>query len=213
MEPNIVGKLDRPDSRGEPSSADHPPELEGTLILKGDRLSSRVSEALTRVPEILAVSVVQRGNLSLHVTILLQRIGHIVVLRREQSNLRHPRGKATCEVSSTPGVPGVERNLGLHAHDFIASIKDLEGLELSQLAKVRVASDRGRALAGTHCAKHVGSGGSRGAQGLYGFHLDISIVAVTTSTVRLGNCRSATPRGRSGRGPACSAGTGFRHDK
>lgn len=187
MEPNIVSKLDGTNSRREPSSADHSSELEHTLILKGDRLSSRVSEALTRVPEILAVSVVQRGNLSLHVTILLQRIGHIVVLRREQSNLWHPGGKATCEVSSTPGVPGVERNLGLHAHDFIAGIKDLEGLELCESAQVRVTGDRSCALSRPHSTEHVGSGGSRGAQGLYGFHLDISIVAVTTSTVRLGN--------------------------
>ena len=125
------------------------------MIIEGNALRCRIAIALSRVPQVLAIGIVERGDLSLDVTVLLQRIGILVLGWWEHRDLGHPGGEPASEVGSNPGVPGIQRHLGLQAHKLVASVEDLEGLELSDVTQVRVPGGVCNSLTGSHGTEHL----------------------------------------------------------
>jgi len=95
MEANIPSKLDIAAGLLSGSARDEASKLDDALIGLIYRFSSGKSELVATVLKILAIGIIERGNLSLGGTVLLQRKGHIVVLRREQRRVGNPGGKAS----------------------------------------------------------------------------------------------------------------------
>lgn len=95
MEANIPSKLDIAAGLLSGSAGDEASKLDDALIGILYRFSSGKRELIATVLKILAIGIIQRGNLSLGGTVLLQRKSHIVVLRREQGRVGNPGGKAS----------------------------------------------------------------------------------------------------------------------
>ena len=124
---------------------------------------------LSTVLEVLTIRIVGLGDGALSVAVHLDGVRHIGILTGECRNLRHPRGKAPADVGRCPLVPRVERDLGLHAHDFIAGIKKPKVVELLLVDQVTVTGcdqRRGRGTRHPHRAKHLSSRHGISPQGL-----------------------------------------------
>lgn len=90
MEPDIPGELDvTSDSTHGNVVVNNSSELKDALILIGEELRGGQCVLGSRVLKVLTVSVVERGDLSLDVTVLLHRIGNVVLLRGEDREGRH----------------------------------------------------------------------------------------------------------------------------
>jgi len=124
MEANIPSELDRTyHSRSRKGSAKYSTELDNSLVLSRDRLISREGELVATVLQVLGVSIVKRGNLTLDVNVFLHRIGHVVVLSREDSRIRDPGSKPTSKISCRKCLPGIQGHFGFHTDNLVPGIQ------------------------------------------------------------------------------------------
>lgn len=132
MEPDIPSKLDISDYRsGTRGLAKDTSELHNTLIIQGNGVLRRVCKSISRILQVFRVSIVERGYLSLRVTVFLLRIRHVVRLRWKEGSLWHAWSESPSQISSRELVPRIQGHFSLHARHFIPAIQDLEVLELS----------------------------------------------------------------------------------
>ena len=130
MEANIPSELDRTyHNRSSRSSTEYTTELEDGLVNTVNRVSSREGELVATVLQVLGVSIVKRGDLTLGIAVFLHRIGHVVVLSREDSRIRDPGSKPTSKISCRKCLTGIQGHFGFHTDNLVPGIQKLEGLE------------------------------------------------------------------------------------
>jgi len=191
MEANIPSELDIAGDLFSGSAGDEAPELDDTLISSLYRFSSGKRELIATVLKILAIGIIERGNLSLGGTVPLQGKGHIVVLRREQRRVGNPGGKASGQISDRPLEPGVQCYLSFHTHDFIAGIQIREGLILSLATQIGVTSLITDGLVHSHRREHIRVIGDASSEGFNLFNPYEGVVTVPASAIGLPNRSSS----------------------